>query len=660
MNRCDCGNAGGRRSNSHDLFCRLNDEDDFLLGYLMWDPDTGEYVEAGVDPDTDLDQICVLTTCETPRPHTRLTCRTSPHPTGAAMSQPKKVAAVKSIETGGQPERVTEAYDIVEAALVEIHGDVTKEIWEKCCTYFTSERLATFERVSNSYPIDLIHCDEFEKFATEIHSKPTASAFYDCICTSTNHVYCESCGVMRANGDLTMPWIPIYARRLREVALFLLSDYYKCRCTSNKKYACAACQVHRLVDTDPWTYFNGKAVNSTLNHVPPVTAKSSSSTVVKSSTVTTWVPKCRHYGQTVSLPDGTKIWCSSQHKRKDEDARPDFGCYMAGGWEPDWLAYWLNWTDHGTPNMSMDTVLLIVDDLLAKARDGKIVEIGCIGGHGRTGSLLALMLLRSGIDDPEVARKYVWENYCDEAIEGKKQIWYIDAFSQWLKGEEITPMPPEPCSKWQHEQLFKKDDWCNTCPTMVVVGHMNVWLEDEAKKAQKAAEAAKKTPAPKQTTKSKKKDQPAPALPKAKSKYPNLEDPVDWDTPIPDGPDEANNNWCSQWRHKVLYMQGMVCDCGYWTSDMKWMPDRWPALEPIEQAQLPLDDDEIATLLDDLHREGFAAAASTVTDRPCTNPTVHVQPCVWVSCLTPADFEPGITISSADADEEKQKADISV
>jgi protein-tyrosine phosphatase len=53
--------------------------------------------------------------------------------------------------------------------------------------------------------------------------------------------------------------------------------------------------------------------------------------------------------------------------------------------------------------------------LLRQAADGKRVEIGCAGGHGRTGTTLAALLVLQGM--PAAIRS----RYCAEAIETKGQ-----------------------------------------------------------------------------------------------------------------------------------------------------------------------------------------------------------------------------------------------
>ena len=61
------------------------------------------------------------------------------------------------------------------------------------------------------------------------------------------------------------------------------------------------------------------------------------------------------------------------------------------------------------------------------------VEIGCLGGHGRTGTLMALIMVQLGYK-PGKAIKTIRKDYCDKAIETKKQEELIKAFAEEVQG----------------------------------------------------------------------------------------------------------------------------------------------------------------------------------------------------------------------------------
>lgn len=56
--------------------------------------------------------------------------------------------------------------------------------------------------------------------------------------------------------------------------------------------------------------------------------------------------------------------------------------------------------------------------------DGKKIHIGCIGGHGRTGTFLAaLVSLYADLTDDPI--KWVRKNHCAKAVESKSQIKFL-------------------------------------------------------------------------------------------------------------------------------------------------------------------------------------------------------------------------------------------
>lgn len=156
--------------------------------------------------------------------------------------------------------------------------------------------------------------------------------------------------------------------------------------------------------------------------------------------------KCRHYGITLELPDGTPIQVSSHFTRKTAEEKataPDFGVYLASSWHSSatCLALSINWPDFSTPAIPMEQVKEAAEVMIEMAKLGKKVETGCIGGHGRTGTFLALLVMMTSDLDPEDAMQWVWDHYCKEAIEGAEQEWYIEAFYATEHGLEVPAKP---------------------------------------------------------------------------------------------------------------------------------------------------------------------------------------------------------------------------
>lgn len=137
-----------------------------------------------------------------------------------------------------------------------------------------------------------------------------------------------------------------------------------------------------------------------------------------------WGTECYHYQTEFNLPSGVTLYASRLHDHdpQEGDIIPDMGCYLSPSWIPDTIAYHIGWEDLGLPYIPIWQVLYIARDLMRLARDDFRVEIGCIGGHGRTGTMLAIMVM---MDEPglthEQAIQYVRHHYCSQAIETVEQ-----------------------------------------------------------------------------------------------------------------------------------------------------------------------------------------------------------------------------------------------
>lgn len=194
-----------------------------------------------------------------------------------------------------------------------------------------------------------------------------------------------------------------------------------CKCEPEKQWFCAVCKVQRENSKAPWVYWSG----------------------THSNTGTKWVAKCRHYMQPILLPNGVTIYASSHHHFRDKDElHPDFGVYLDTIWSPDCLAYSIPWNDHGLPTISLDDVGHVAISLMEYAKAGKKIEIGCIGGHGRTGTLIAMLAILGGVRGKNAVR-WVHKNYCEEAIESDQQEWLPLWFEGWLKND-LSKVPKKP------------------------------------------------------------------------------------------------------------------------------------------------------------------------------------------------------------------------
>ena len=77
------------------------------------------------------------------------------------------------------------------------------------------------------------------------------------------------------------------------------------------------------------------------------------------------------------------------------ERRPDYGLYLDPQWQPPWDHDHLIWPDFGVPHDARP-VLKALKFLRGRAHSGQHVEIGCVGGHGRTGTALACLAVLGG------------------------------------------------------------------------------------------------------------------------------------------------------------------------------------------------------------------------------------------------------------------------
>jgi hypothetical protein len=137
----------------------------------------------------------------------------------------------------------------------------------------------------------------------------------------------------------------------------------------------------------------------------------------------------------VMLPGGTKIRATSIAGRGRSDPKPSFGLYMDRAWQPTWSAEMIEWPDFGLP-ADPERAAQRIEAAYARAKAGETVEIGCLGGLGRTGTVLACMAVLAGVPSTE-AVGWVRSAYHVEAVE-------TDAQAAWVRwfAERTGPVSP--------------------------------------------------------------------------------------------------------------------------------------------------------------------------------------------------------------------------
>jgi hypothetical protein len=133
----------------------------------------------------------------------------------------------------------------------------------------------------------------------------------------------------------------------------------------------------------------------------------------------------------VTLPDGTTVRASPLRDRGV--ATCDFGLYLDAAWEPTWPAELIEWQDFGLPREPEAAVRQIAR-AFARAQAGERVEIGCVGGLGRTGTVLACMAVLAGTPATE-AVPWVRANYDVRAVETEEQAAWVEWFAAHAPSE---------------------------------------------------------------------------------------------------------------------------------------------------------------------------------------------------------------------------------
>lgn len=125
---------------------------------------------------------------------------------------------------------------------------------------------------------------------------------------------------------------------------------------------------------------------------------------------------------------------------------PNVGVYLDEGWMRGRLAtntaddvdmtqpacIYIGWPDFGVIDVGL--LAEAVEWVIPYVHNKKsIVEIACMGGHGRTGTFLGALLIREGWE-PADAIAYIRGGYCDKAIESKTQEELLTSYQHILLG----------------------------------------------------------------------------------------------------------------------------------------------------------------------------------------------------------------------------------
>jgi hypothetical protein len=161
--------------------------------------------------------------------------------------------------------------------------------------------------------------------------------------------------------------------------------------------------------------------------------------------------KCEHPPTKVFADKGAEIWVGTRSCCTGFDVKPNLtqfdvilNCAKMGPVLPHHklpisfgkkyttktIELEIDWPDMGAPMLAPEFWLDLYQYL--KKSKGKMLAF-CIGGHGRTGTALACMLVASGWKHRD-AKNWIWKNYCKSAIESATQEKYIKSVEEGLTG----------------------------------------------------------------------------------------------------------------------------------------------------------------------------------------------------------------------------------
>jgi hypothetical protein len=175
-----------------------------------------------------------------------------------------------------------------------------------------------------------------------------------------------------------------------------------------------------------------------------------------------YTPMCKHSMTEFKLKCGS-IYLSSYKINTGEPVShpvvgtPTLGCYLDKAWlkhmfimSPDvdpWITHYgvptelttsgkvpslhVDWPDRGV--IPIHYLNELVNWCIKSIDEKEILEMGCYGAHGRTGTLLAAIMVKEK-SDPKDAIETVRNTYCKQAIETKKQENLIAEYAR-----EINP-----------------------------------------------------------------------------------------------------------------------------------------------------------------------------------------------------------------------------
>ncbi|MFD2466623.1 protein-tyrosine phosphatase family protein [Amycolatopsis silviterrae] len=138
---------------------------------------------------------------------------------------------------------------------------------------------------------------------------------------------------------------------------------------------------------------------------------------------------------TLVLPDGVEVRGRGLRRPMPEGPEPGFGLYlgsrrMRAKYDASlrWERRWVRWPDFSLPR-DWEGARREIVGVRERALAGEAVEVACLGGVGRTGTVLACLVTLGGMG-PGEAVAWVRENHHARAVETPWQRWWVGWFAR--------------------------------------------------------------------------------------------------------------------------------------------------------------------------------------------------------------------------------------
>lgn len=137
---------------------------------------------------------------------------------------------------------------------------------------------------------------------------------------------------------------------------------------------------------------------------------------------------------TLVLPDGAVVRARGLGRPQPDGPEPEFGLYLGSrrmrakydaslGWERRWVL----WPDFLLPR-DWEGARREIVGLHGRVAAGEAVEVACLGGVGRTGTVLACLVTLGGMGVGE-AVEWVRSEHHPRAVETPWQRWWVRWFA---------------------------------------------------------------------------------------------------------------------------------------------------------------------------------------------------------------------------------------